>query len=92
MERQLHTIKILPKQIEFSASSDQTILDAAIEQGIELPHRCQIGACSSCLCKKVSGQVSYKLEPMLTSSEMEQGWTFICLAQAESDVVIDFSA
>lgn len=91
MNDTIHTITILPKRIEFKASSEQTILDAALEQGINLPHRCQIGACSSCLCKRVSGKISYTLEPMLTSSEQEQGWTFICLAQAQSDVVIDFS-
>ncbi|MFC5079050.1 Ferredoxin-1 [Vibrio thalassae] len=80
-----------PQNLGFTVSDGETILEAALNQNLAFPHRCQVGACASCLCRIESGQVSYDLEPMLTEKEKQQGWMFSCLAYAESDLVITFS-
>ncbi|MBF9001263.1 MULTISPECIES: 2Fe-2S iron-sulfur cluster-binding protein [Vibrio] len=85
-----HTVLLLPNKIQFTVSSGQTILEAALNQQISFPNRCQVGACAACLCKKVAGKVSYQLEPMLTDKERESGWVFACQAIPESDLVLTF--
>ncbi|MGR6860301.1 2Fe-2S iron-sulfur cluster-binding protein [uncultured Aliivibrio sp.] len=81
-------ITLLPQQKEFSIKEGQTILDAALESGINYPNRCQVGACAMCLCKKLEGEVEYDLEPLLTDKEQQEGWVFACQATAKSDLVL----
>ncbi|MUK65431.1 2Fe-2S iron-sulfur cluster-binding protein [Aliivibrio fischeri] len=81
-------ITLLPQQKEFSIEEGQTILDAALEAGINYPNRCQVGACAMCLCKKVEGEIEYDLEPLLTDKEQQEGWIFACQATAKSDLVL----
>lgn len=69
-----YTVLITPSNIEFEVESNQTILSAALEQGVMLPYRCKLGACMTCLCKKLQGEVEYHLEPMLTNKEQQQGY------------------
>tara|TARA_Y100001960_G_C14086450_1_gene546180 strand:- start:4 stop:273 length:270 start_codon:yes stop_codon:yes gene_type:complete len=79
-----------PANIEFEVQDGQTVLEAALNNNICFPHRCQVGACAACLCLKIEGEVSYHLEPMLTDKEQQQGWIFACQAFAESKLVLTF--
>ncbi|UJF20087.1 2Fe-2S iron-sulfur cluster-binding protein [Vibrio sp. SS-MA-C1-2] len=72
----------------FNVSEDQTLLDAALNAGINWPNRCQIGACASCLCRMISGEVHYDLAPVLTEKEQQQGWVMACLAQPRTDIEV----
>ncbi|ANU37974.1 2Fe-2S iron-sulfur cluster-binding protein [Vibrio scophthalmi] len=85
-----NTVTLLPSQVTFKVPVGQTILEAALNNNISFPHRCQIGACAMCMCKKVSGEVHYELEPMLTEQEQQQGWIFSCLAYTKSNLVLTF--
>ena len=83
-----YTVQILPEQHEFEVNSEQTVLDAALNNNIIFPHRCRVGACGTCLCKMLSGKVRYHLEPLLTEQEKKEGWIFTCQAFAESNLVL----
>lgn len=83
-----HQIHLLPHDLVFIASEQETILEAALNAGVAFPNRCQVGACAMCMCQKVFGEISYQLEPMLTEKEQAQGWMFTCQAVAQSDVVL----
>ena len=85
-----YQVVLYPENISFDVESEQTILEAALNNNINFPNRCQVGACAMCLCKKLEGQVSYHLEPMLTEKEQAQGWVFACQAFAESNLVLTF--
>jgi len=51
------TLKTSGKQ--FTVTQDETLLEAALRQGINLPYGCKNGACGSCKGKVVEGKVSH---------------------------------
>lgn len=87
----IYQVMIKPSNVEFSIDSEQTILSAAMEQDVILPYRCKVGACMTCICKKIEGEVEYRhLEPMLTYKEQQQGWIFPCQAYVKSHLILTF--
>lgn len=85
------TIRIASSGREFSARSGETILTAALRQGIVLPYSCKNGTCASCKCQLIDGRISYPFNPpaALTESDLASGQALACQAVAENDVVID---
>lgn len=72
---------------------DESLIEAAARQGIELPWSCHGGMCCTCRCKVAEGQaemaVNYSLEPW----EQQAGFTLACQARPVTDrLVLDFDA
>ncbi|MEL6115310.1 2Fe-2S iron-sulfur cluster-binding protein [Photobacterium sp. SP02] len=84
----MYQVRVLPQDVMFSAGEEETLLSAARRAGLAFPHRCQVGACATCLCRKLAGEVTYRLAPVLTEKEQAEGWIFPCLAMARSDLVL----
>lgn len=85
------TITVEPSGRSFSTSPDETILAAGIRQGVGLPYGCKDGACGSCKCKLVSGQVTHGAHQgkALSADEEAAGYILTCCGTAHSDVVIE---
>ncbi|MDO4433775.1 MAG: 2Fe-2S iron-sulfur cluster-binding protein [Alysiella sp.] len=88
-------ITVSPSQTQFSSNDGETILAAAIRQGINLPHSCQSGVCGSCRARLVSGSIAQSGEYddyVLSPEEIEAGMILLCCAQAQSDINVDMPA
>lgn len=67
------------------------LIDAALEQSVELPYSCKAGVCSTCRCKVVEGEVDMNAAFALEDYEIERGFVLACQSYPVSDrVVLDF--
>jgi CDP-4-dehydro-6-deoxyglucose reductase len=84
-------ISVQPSGIQFQAQAGESLLAAGIRQGIGLPYGCKDGACGSCKCKLVSGQVQQSdfQRKALSEEEEAQGFVLTCSARALSDISLE---
>lgn len=68
-----------------------TILNAAIERGADLPYSCKGGVCSTCRAKVTEGAVEMDVNYALEPEEVEAGYVLTCQARPITEkVVVDF--
>jgi CDP-4-dehydro-6-deoxyglucose reductase len=84
-------ITVEPSGRTFQADEGEIILSAGIRQGIGMPYGCKDGACGSCKCKVISGQVTLGSHQAkaLSQDEEQQGLILTCCATAHSDLVLE---
>ncbi|MSP84958.1 MAG: ferredoxin--NADP reductase [Flavobacteriaceae bacterium] len=86
------TILVDDDEITFEMSQKQTILEAALKQGIDAPYSCQGGICSSCLARVTSGTAEMKKNSILTDKEIADGLVLTCQAHPTSETIyVDYN-
>lgn len=86
-----HHIHIEPSGHQFDAEPDESVLDAALRQGLALPYGCRNGACRSCRGRVLKGRIEYPrgTPKALTPLDIAQGFALLCMAHPASDVRIE---
>ncbi len=68
-----------------------SILDVAVDNGIDLPFSCKGGVCATCKARVVFGEVEMDNNHSLTKEEIEEGMILTCQSHPVSEKVeIDF--
>lgn len=73
------------------AAGGASIVDAAAEQGIDLPYSCKGGVCATCRTHVADGEVQMQANFGLESWEIEQGYVLACQSRPLSEhLVLDY--
>jgi propane monooxygenase reductase subunit len=87
-----HVVRFEPVGIEIEVDEDQTVLRAAFEQGVMLPHGCKEGQCASCKSFVLEGD-DIELDRYSTFAlpdfEKEEGYTLLCRTHAYEDLTVE---
>jgi len=77
-------------EYKFKVPASQSILQASLDQDIDLPYSCQSGLCTACMGKCVSGKVRLDDTDALSDKELEKGYVLTCVGHpVTNDVVIE---
>jgi ring-1,2-phenylacetyl-CoA epoxidase subunit PaaE len=82
------TIIVDDEEKTIDMSQKQTILEAALDEDLDVPYSCQGGICSSCLARLKEGEVTMRQNNILTEKEVAQGLILTCQAQPTTPTVI----
>jgi alkane 1-monooxygenase len=76
------TITVRPKE---------TLLQAALREGVAFPHSCRVGGCGTCRCKLTDGKVKALTESayVLTQAELDGGVILACQSVPLTDVQVE---
>jgi ring-1,2-phenylacetyl-CoA epoxidase subunit PaaE len=79
--------------VEIGFNEELTILDAALQNGADLPYACKGGVCCTCKAKLIEGQVKMDVNWGLEHEEIEQGFILTCQSHPITEkVVVDYDA
>jgi phenol hydroxylase P5 protein len=84
-------LTIDPLGATIDVEDDQTLLDAALRQGIYIPHACGHGLCGTCKVRVCSGDVEHGASNpfALMDFERDEGKALACCATLLSDATIE---
>ena len=80
------------RRVNFDLAADgENLLDAGIDNGVDLPFSCKGGVCATCKAKLIEGEVEMDLSHGLEQYEIDKGFILTCQAHPVSEkVVVDF--
>jgi ferredoxin len=71
------------------ASPGQTVLEAGLSAGVQLPFSCAMGGCGACKVRVVSGRVVADEPNCLSADEASQGYVLTCVSRAAEPLTLE---
>ena len=87
-----YSVRIEPHGRTLSVPPAEPILQAALDAGLNLPHSCKSGHCSSCRARLLEGKIDYPgggLPLGITAAEARAGQILLCQARPRSDLRVE---
>lgn len=79
------------RRAEIPIHASETILEAALRAGLDLPYACKGGMCSTCRARVLEGGVAMDLNFALEPAEVQAGFALTCQARPTTPrVVVDY--
>jgi CDP-4-dehydro-6-deoxyglucose reductase len=85
-----YRVEVQPSGRSFTVEAGQSVLEAALRQGVLLPYNCRGGSCGSCKGRVLEGRVRYPDGPPsgISAADTAAGCALFCQAIPESDLRI----
>ena len=82
------------REIGFELAADgESVLDGALDAGLEVPFSCKGGVCATCRAKLIEGEVEMDLNHALGQAELDAGYILTCQAHPVTPrIVVDYDA
>lgn len=77
-------VELFSSKKSVSVAANQTLLDALLQQGIEIPNNCRAGKCRSCVVKVVSGDVDHRDDALSPEDRDQKNLMCPCVSRASS--------
>ena len=86
-----YRIRLLPSGREFVAEAQESLLEAALRSGVNLPYNCSGGSCGVCKARLVNGQPGAARFHDYSFSEVEKqnNYLLLCSVSAASDMELE---
>jgi len=81
------TIILEGQEYQYVVPKGKSILEAGLDENIDMPYSCQSGLCTACRGKCLSGIIKMDEDHGLSAEEKEQGYVLLCVGHAVTDDV-----
>lgn len=66
---------------EVEVAPGQTLLEAALQAGLDLPFSCAMGGCGACRVRRIEGELAMDEPNCLSRAERDQGYVLTCIGR-----------
>jgi CDP-4-dehydro-6-deoxyglucose reductase len=86
-----HQVTIKSSGHSFAVNDGETVLAAALREGLVIAYSCRSGTCGTCKGRLLEGRVDYGSyeEKAMTEAEKQAGMALFCQARPLTDLLID---
>ncbi len=82
------TIFIKGDKHKVTVKPGESILEKALQLGLEIPNSCQIGECGTCRARLLSGKIKLVSQTALSEEDINDGYCLTCVGYPASDNVV----
>lgn len=85
------TVILDDEEETFEMPQTKSVLEAALDEGLDAPYSCQGGICSTCIARLKEGKAEMRKNQILTEAEIADGLILTCQAHPTTPrIVVDY--